>query len=149
MSDIDLDFLLNDFVTRVPEVSHAVAISADGLVLAASRGLPPDSRDQLAAVGSGLVSLLHGAARFFRAGRVVSNVTELDGGFMFCMSVSSGASLLVLGTRRCDIGLVGHELADLVNRVGPALTPRRRATVAAPAGVDAPGHATTITRETA
>lgn len=145
MAGLDLDFLLDDFINRVPEVSHAVAVSADGLVLAATDALPPDSRDQLAAVGSGLVSLLRGAARFFNAGRVVSNVTELDGGFMFCMSVGSGASLLVLGTRRCDIGLVGHELADLVNRVGPALTPRRR--VPSPADAGGSGHSTTITRE--
>jgi uncharacterized protein len=125
----DLDFLLNDFVTRVPEVSHAVAVSADGLILAATSALHPDSRDQLAAVGSGLVSLLRGAARFFQAGRVISNVTEMDGGFMFSMAVSSGASLLVLASRACDIGLVSHELADLINRVGPALSPRHRAAV--------------------
>jgi uncharacterized protein len=122
----DLDFLLNDFVTRVPEVAHAVAVSADGLILAVTRGLPADSRDQLAAVSSGLVSLLRGAAGFFQAGRVISNVTEMDGGFMFSMSVSSGASLLVLASRACDIGQVGHELADLINRVGPALSPRHR-----------------------
>lgn len=122
----DLDFLLNDFVTRVPEVAHAVAVSADGLILAATRSLPADSTDQLAAVGSGLVSLLRGAAGFFHAGRVISNVTEMDGGFMFSMSVSSGASLLVLASRECDIGRVGHELADLINRVGPALSPRHR-----------------------
>lgn len=123
---IDLDFLLNDFVERVPEVAHAAAVSADGLVLAASRDLPTDSRDQLAAIASGLVSLLVGAARFFQAGRVVSNVTELDGGFMFSMSVSTGASLLALASRQCDLGRVGHELADLINRVGPALTPDNR-----------------------
>jgi hypothetical protein len=123
----DLDFLLNDLTTRVPQVAHAVAVSADGLVLAATAGLGDQSRDQLAAVGSGLVSLLRGAARFFEAGRVISNVTEMDGGFMFSMSVSSGASLLVLAAKDCDIGRVGHELADLINRVGPVLTPRERA----------------------
>lgn len=122
----DLGFLLNDFVVRVPEVAHAVAVSADGLVMAASDRLPADSRDQLAAVGSGLVSLLRGAARFFQAGHVISNVTELEGGFMFCMSVGSGASLLVLASDRCDIGQVGHELAELINRVGSALTPTVR-----------------------
>jgi uncharacterized protein len=125
---LNIDFLLDDFIKRVPQVAHAVAVSSDGLVLAASRRLPADSRDQLAAVGSGLVSLLRGAATFFSAGRVISNVTELDGGFMFSMSVNSGASLLVLASKSCDIGHVGHELAELINRVGPALTPRQRIT---------------------
>lgn len=124
--DIDLDFLLNDFIDRVPEVSHTVAVSADGLLIARSRGLPPDEADRVAAVASGLVSLLRSAASHFQAGSVVSNLTELQGGFMFSMSVSSGASLLVLATRHCDIGRVSHELVDLINRVGPALTPRHR-----------------------
>ncbi len=130
---VDLDFLLNDFIARVPQVTHAVAVSADGMVMAATAQLPAESRDQLAAVGAGLVSLLRGAATFFGAGSVISNVTEMDGGFMFSMSVSSGASLLVLASRHCDIGQVGHELAELINRVGPALTPQHR-TGAVPAG---------------
>jgi predicted regulator of Ras-like GTPase activity (Roadblock/LC7/MglB family) len=123
---VDLDFLLNDFAARVPQVTHAVAVSADGLVLAATTGLPADPRDQLAAIGSGLVSLLRGAARFFHAGQVISNLTEMDGGFMFTMSVSTGACLLVLASKACDIGRVGHDLADLINRLGPTLTPHQR-----------------------
>lgn len=122
----DLDFLLNYFVDRTPEVTHAVAVSADGLLIARSRALPRDEADRVAAVGSGLVSLLRSAAQHFQAGQVVSNLTELQGGFMFCMSVSSGASLLALASRQCDIGRVSHELAELVNRVGPALTPNSR-----------------------
>lgn len=126
MTDIDLGFLLNDFADRVPEVTHAVAVSADGLLIARTRALPVDEADRVAAVGSGLVSLLRSAAQHFQAGAVVSNLTELQGGFMFCMSVGSGASLLALASRECDIGRVSHELADLINRVGPALTPRHR-----------------------
>lgn len=126
MTDLDLSFLLNDFIDRVPEATHAVAVSADGLLIARSRALPPDEADRVAAVASGLVSLLRSAASHFQAGSVVSNLTELQGGFMFSMSVSSGASLLVLASRQCDIGRVSHELVDLINRVGPALTPRHR-----------------------
>jgi predicted regulator of Ras-like GTPase activity (Roadblock/LC7/MglB family) len=126
VTDADLDFLLNDFIDRVPEVTHAVAVSADGLLIARSRALPTDEADRVAAVGSGLVSLLRSAASHFQAGAVVSNLTELQGGFMFSMSVSSGASLLVLASRQCDIGRVSHELVDLINRVGPALSPRHR-----------------------
>jgi predicted regulator of Ras-like GTPase activity (Roadblock/LC7/MglB family) len=126
VTDIDLSFLLNDFTDRVPEVTHAVAVASDGLLIARSRALPTDEADRVAAVASGLVSLLRSAASHFQAGSVVSNLTELQGGFMFSMSVSSGASLLVLASRQCDIGRVSHELVDLINRVGPALTPRHR-----------------------
>jgi predicted regulator of Ras-like GTPase activity (Roadblock/LC7/MglB family) len=126
VTDIDLSFLLNDFTDRVPEVTHAVAVASDGLLIARSRALPTDEADRVAAVASGLVSLLRSAASHFQAGSVVSNLTELQGGFMFSMSVSSGASLLVLAAQQCDIGRVSHELVDLINRVGPALTPRHR-----------------------
>lgn len=125
-TDSHLDFLLDDFVSRVPFVANIIAVSADGLLIARNNTLPKDSADPLAAVASGLGSLLRGAAQHLQAGTVVSNLTELEGGLMFTMSVSSGASLLALASHECDIGQVAHELADLINKVGPALTPLQR-----------------------
>lgn len=123
----DVNWLLQEFVSRTPEVSHALAISTDGLVLAYNEGLPRDRADQLAATGSGLIALLVGAARFFEAGSVISNVTQMEGGFMFCMSFNAGASLLVLASPSCDVGQVSYEMTDLANRIGEALTPAVRA----------------------
>jgi predicted regulator of Ras-like GTPase activity (Roadblock/LC7/MglB family) len=119
----DLNWLLENFVDRTPEVSHAVAVSTDGLVLSHNYGLPRDRADQLAAAGSGLVALLTGAARLFEAGSMMSNVTQLEGGFMFCIAFSQGASLLVLASPTCDVGRVSYEMTDLANRMGEALTP--------------------------
>jgi predicted regulator of Ras-like GTPase activity (Roadblock/LC7/MglB family) len=126
----ELGWLLDSFADRTPEVSHAIAISTDGLLVAATRGLRADRADQLAATGSGLVSLLRGAARFFDAGAVISNVTQMDGGFMFSMAFSDGASLLVLAAPTCDVGQVSYEMTELANRIGDALTPAIRAAVA-------------------
>jgi predicted regulator of Ras-like GTPase activity (Roadblock/LC7/MglB family) len=123
----DLDWLLNDFADRVPEITHAVAVSADGLLIASSRDVDTEHGDQLAAIASGLVSLLAGAGRLLKAEPVISNLTELQGGFLFSMAVSSGASLLVLASRSCDIGQVSFEMAELINQVGPQLTPAARA----------------------
>ncbi|MEV8512607.1 roadblock/LC7 domain-containing protein [Dactylosporangium sp. NPDC051484] len=122
----NLGWLLDNFASRTPDVSHALAISTDGLVLAHTRALPRDRADQLAATGSGLVALLAGAARFFDAGQVISNVTQLDGGFMFCMAFSDGASLLVLASPDADVGKVSYEMTELANRIGDALTPAVR-----------------------
>jgi len=96
------------------------------LVLAHNNGLPRDRADQLAATGSGLVALLSGAARFFDAGSMISNVTQLDGGFMFCIAFSEGASLLVLASPSCDVGRVTYDMTDLANKMGEALTPALR-----------------------
>jgi uncharacterized protein len=122
----ELGWLLDSFAERTPDVSHAIAISTDGLLVAATRNLRPDRADQLAATGSGLVSLLRGAARFFDAGAVISNVTQMDGGFMFSMAFSDGASLLVLASPACDVGQVSYEMTELANRIGDALTPAIR-----------------------
>jgi predicted regulator of Ras-like GTPase activity (Roadblock/LC7/MglB family) len=123
VNTLNLDFLLNDFVQRVPNVTHVIAVASDGLLIARNDALPVEDADRLAAIASGLVSLLAGASRSLQADPVVSNLTEMAGGYMFSMSVSSGASLLALAGHGCDIGQVGHELADLINKVGPAITP--------------------------
>jgi uncharacterized protein len=125
-STIDLDFLLSDFVSRVPKVAHIIAVSADGLLIARNSDLPKDNADPLAAMACGLTSLLRGAAAHLQAGAVISNLTELDGGYMFTMSVASSASLLALAAPGCDIGQIGFELSELVKKVGPALTPSLR-----------------------
>ncbi|GLZ81045.1 dynein regulation protein LC7 [Actinorhabdospora filicis] len=125
-TSFNVDFLVNDFVARVPHVSHVIAVAADGLLIAANHELPREEAERLAAIASGLTSLLAGAARSMRADPVISNLTEMNGGYMFSMAVSNGASLLALAGFGCDIGQVAHELADLINKVGPALTPQAR-----------------------
>ncbi|WP_029767530.1 roadblock/LC7 domain-containing protein [Haloglycomyces albus] len=122
----DLGWLLAGFAERVPGVAHAVAVSADGLLLASSRDLPRDRADQLSAVTSGLVSLTQGASRCFEGGSVLQTVVEMDHGFLFLMSISDGSSFAVLASKNCDVGQVGYEMALLVDRVGQALTPNRR-----------------------
>jgi uncharacterized protein len=120
-------WLVDDFVNRVSGVAHALVVSAEGMPLAASAHLPRDRADQLAAVASGLVSLAQGAARCFDAGQVLQTVVELERGIMLLMSVSYGASLAVLASPSCDIGLVGYEMTLLVDRVGQQLSPHLRA----------------------
>lgn len=125
----DLGWLVANFANRVPGIAHAVAVSADGLLMAASEGLPRDRADQLAAIASGLVSLTQGASACFDGGAVSQTVVEMDTGFLLVMSISDGSSLAVLAARNCDIGQVGYEMALLVERVGVVLTPELRHTM--------------------
>jgi predicted regulator of Ras-like GTPase activity (Roadblock/LC7/MglB family) len=122
----DMSWLLDSFTANVPGVAHVVAVSADGLLVASSSGLPPDRADQLSAVTAGLVSLAQGAARCFEAGSVLQTVVEMSAGFLFLMSISDGSALAALAARHCDVGLVGYELTLLVDRVGAALNPAPR-----------------------
>ena len=122
----DLNWLITNFVERVPAVAHAIVVSADGLPMAFSDGFPVDRADQLAAVASGLSSLTQGAARVFEAGPVIQTVVEMEGGLLLVMAISNGSGLAVLAASDCDMGLVAYEMTLLVERVGRALTPGPR-----------------------
>jgi uncharacterized protein len=122
----DLNWLITAFADRVPHVAHALVVSSDGLPLASSQGLPPDRVDQLAAVTSGLTSLVEGAARIFEGGPVSQTVVEMRQGLLIVMSVPGGSSLTVLAGADCDMGLVAYEMALLADRTWRALTPDPR-----------------------
>jgi predicted regulator of Ras-like GTPase activity (Roadblock/LC7/MglB family) len=113
-----LGWLVSAFTRDVPGVAHAVLVSADGLMVAASDGLPRDRADQLSAMAAGLASLTSGAAHLFTAGKVIQSVIEMERGFMLLMTVGDGSHLAVLAASGCDIGLVGYEMTLLVDRVG-------------------------------
>jgi predicted regulator of Ras-like GTPase activity (Roadblock/LC7/MglB family) len=122
----DLNWLITAFADRVPHIAHALVVSSDGLPLAFSKGLPPDRVDQLAAVTSGLTSLVDGASRIFEGGPVSQTVVEMRQGLLIVMSVPGGSSLTVLAGADCDMGLVAYEMALLADRTWRALTPEPR-----------------------
>lgn len=123
----NLNWLINEMVDRVPGIAHAIVVSADGLLLVKSDGIPQERAEQLSAVTSGLESLARGAARCFEADEVKQTVIEMGPGFLLLMSISDGSILTTLANRGCDIGLVGYEMTLLVKRVGALLTPKLRA----------------------
>jgi uncharacterized protein len=123
----DLNWLVTNFVERVPEAAHAMIVSADGLALGLSAGLPRAGAEQLAAVVSGLASLTEGASRVFEAGTVIQTAVEMRAGVMVLMAVSNGASLAVLAGSNCDLELIAYEMAMLAERAGRMITPAVRA----------------------
>lgn len=121
-----LDWLLTTFAQRVPNVVHALAVSVDGLAIAASENLPTDRCDQLSAITSGLASLTVGAATCLSTGPVRQTVVDMDGGVLLVMAVGDRAQLAVLGAPGCDLGQMGYESALLAHRVASALEPGSR-----------------------
>lgn len=122
-----LDWLVAKFAREVTGVSHAVLVSADGLLMAASEHMPAERADQLAAVASGLASLSTGAAQLFEGGHVLQSVVEMEHGYLLLMRVGDGSNLATLAVRSCDIGQIGYEMAILVERVGTVVQSARRA----------------------
>jgi uncharacterized protein len=122
----DLNWLVNDFTARVVDVAHAVVVSADGVPLALSEHVPDAYASQFAAITSGLVSLMQGAARIFEAGQPTQALVEMEGGLMFVMAITDGSSLAVLASLECETDLVSYEMTRLVEAVGDVLTPAAR-----------------------
>ncbi|MEY9847920.1 roadblock/LC7 domain-containing protein [Streptacidiphilus sp. MAP5-3] len=131
----ELNWLLDELVSRVAQVRHAVVLSRDGLALGVSAGLSREDGDHLAAVASGFHSLAKGAGRHFDAGDVRQTMVELDGGFLFVVAAGDGTCLAVFAGADSDIGLIAYEMARLVRRVGEHLyTPPRTAADSPSAG---------------
>lgn len=124
----DLNWLVTNFVKRVPDVAHAVIVSADGLPLAVSAGFPPDRADRLATVTAGLSSLVQGAGRLLEGGIAIQTVVEMEAGVLVVMTISQGASLAVLAAPDGKMGIIAYEMSLLVERAGRMITPATRRT---------------------
>ena len=122
----DLDWLVTDFTMRVADVAHAVVISADGVPLALSEGIPAKHAGQLSAITAGLTSLVRGAARIFEGGAPVQALVEMERGLLLVKAIGDGSSLAILASPECDTDLVAYEMTMLVEAVGEVLTPKAR-----------------------
>jgi predicted regulator of Ras-like GTPase activity (Roadblock/LC7/MglB family) len=116
-------WLLEKFVADTLGVTDTIAVSSDGLLLAAATTTASENVDRFAALVSGMNSLTRGAADCFNQAGVVQVVIELTGCFLFIARISEGSCLGVLAERNSDIGLVAYEMTMLVDRAGKALTP--------------------------
>ncbi len=123
----NLGWLLNALVRKVPGLNEAVVLSADGLPMAVSDGVDRDAADRFSAVASGLIGLAYGAAGRVGGGRVHEVIVEMEHVFLLVTGISDGSSLAAVADVRCDIGLVGYEMAVFVERAGAVLTPELRA----------------------
>src|SRR5215471_16068741 len=99
-----LDWLLDDLVARVANVTKVVILSRDGLAIGASDGLTRDDSEYLCA-----------------AAAVRQTVVEMESAFLFVMAAGEGSCIAVLAAREAEVGLVAYEMALLVTRVSDRL----------------------------
>jgi len=122
----DLNWLLDNLVTRVVQVRQALVLSSDGLVIGQSKGLVRDDAEHLAALASGFQSLARSTGEQFQGGAVRQTIVEMDEAFLFVTSAGQGANLAVLADSKADVGVIAYEMAMLVTRVGLHLSARPR-----------------------
>lgn len=87
------NWLLDDFVSRVPNIRHVVLLSADGLAVGASSEQDRADAERLAAIASGLHSLAKGMSAQFSAGAVLQNMVELERGSSLLSLLEKGHAL--------------------------------------------------------
>ena len=123
-TDRDLDWLLDNLLKRTPQALHALVLSKDGLKICHSPSLTTDQADQLAAIASGIQSLAYAASVEFGdgSGGVRQSMTEFYGGLLFIVEAGLGAHLAVVATDAADVGLIGHNMNELVEQLGEYLT---------------------------
>lgn len=119
----NFNWLIDDFVNSTAGVTDAIAVSSDGLLIAASRSLERQDAEQVAAIVTGLVSLSDGASRAFGFDGLQQVIVSMRGGYLFVSSISLGSALGVVATTGCDIGAIGYQTSLLVERAGELLTP--------------------------
>jgi predicted regulator of Ras-like GTPase activity (Roadblock/LC7/MglB family) len=117
------NWLLVNFVRTTDGVRDAVAVSSDGLLIATSDGLDRAAADQLAAIVSGMAGLARSASRRYDFDGLKLIMIEMRRGFLLVSMIADGSCVGVLANSDCDVGLVGYEIAMLVDRAGAILTP--------------------------
>ncbi|GAA2372382.1 roadblock/LC7 domain-containing protein [Streptomyces sparsogenes] len=122
-TDRSLDWLLENLLKKTPGARHALVLSRDGLKLCLTSGLSLDQADQLAAIASGIQSLSHGASIEFGdgSGGVRQSMTEFHGGILFIVEAGEGAHLAVIAEDEADVGIIGHNMNELVEQIGDHL----------------------------
>ena len=116
-----LDWLLDDLVTRVPHITRSVFLSQDGLALGASKGMDQADVEHLAALAAAFQSLARSARHQFGGQAVRQTIIEMTSGFLFVSAAGQGTCLAVLTGAEADIGQVAYEMAILVQRTGDHL----------------------------
>ncbi|WP_035855275.1 roadblock/LC7 domain-containing protein [Cryptosporangium arvum] len=117
------NWLLGNFVHQTDGVRDAVAVSSDGLLVAASDGLTRAEADQLAAIVSSLASIARSASRRYDFDGLKLIMIEMRRGFLLVSVIAGGSCLGVVAGGQSDLGLVGYEISLLADRFGALLTP--------------------------
>ncbi|MDX6742797.1 roadblock/LC7 domain-containing protein [Actinocorallia sp. A-T 12471] len=123
-----LEWLLEALRQRTPGIRHILVLSKDGLKMCYTTGLGVDKADQLAAISAGIQSLsLSASAEFGQRLGPGQAMVEFLGGVLLIVPAGEGAHLAVVADEDSDVGVVGHNMSELVEQIGGFLTaaPRR------------------------
>lgn len=116
-------WLLENLLSRTPGIRHVLVLSKDGLKMSFTSNLDIDQADQLAAIASGIQSLsLSASAEFGHSIGAGQSMVEFSGGLLLVVPAGEGANLAVVAESDADVGVIGHNMNELVEQIGQHLT---------------------------
>jgi uncharacterized protein len=118
------NWLVNRFADGTAGVIAAIAVSADGLLIAMSNVMERDSADRLAAIASATLGLANGVSESYPLGPPDKVIIELEHGYLLVCTMSIGCSLGVLASKPASLGTIAYEMAMFSNRASTVLTPQ-------------------------
>jgi predicted regulator of Ras-like GTPase activity (Roadblock/LC7/MglB family) len=122
----DFGWLIDNFARSTPGVLHALIVSSDGLALITATGMSPDLADPLAAMTSGIISLGNNIAAAVDEAGCDQVMLKFPAGHFLFMRIGDLAGFAVLVRAGANLGVVAHQMAQLVDAVGHVLTPQLR-----------------------
>ena len=118
------NWLVNRFTESTAGVIAAIAVSADGLLIAMSDVVERASADRLAAIASATLGLANGVSESYPLGPPDKVIIELEKGYLLVCTISIGCSLGVLASKQASLGAIAYEMAMFSNRASAVLTPQ-------------------------
>jgi predicted regulator of Ras-like GTPase activity (Roadblock/LC7/MglB family) len=124
--NVNINWMLDDLVARIPQIEKAVVLTRDGLATGASGVLAREDAERLAAMAAGFHSLARGAATYLIADDVRQIIVEMAGAYLFITAAGENGCLAVVTKDTVDLGLIAYETALLVKRLSAHLPPLRQ-----------------------
>ena len=121
----NFNWLVSRFAQHTAGAIAAIAVSADGLLIAVSSELERSNADRLAAISSAMLGLAHGVSESHPLGSPDKVIIELEHGYLLVCTISIGCSLGVLANKQASLG---HDRL----RDGDVRQPRHRGPHAGP-----------------
>ncbi|MEC3979448.1 roadblock/LC7 domain-containing protein [Amycolatopsis sp. H20-H5] len=119
----DFNWLVSRFAQHTAGAMAAIAVSADGLLIAMSSSMERSNADRLAAISSAMLGLAHGVSDSQSLGAPDKVIIELERGYLLVCTISVGCSLGVLANKQASLGTIAYEMAMFANRATEVLTP--------------------------
>ncbi|GGK00965.1 dynein regulation protein LC7 [Pilimelia anulata] len=119
----NFNWLLDSFTAHCAGVREAIAVSADGLLMAVSAVSDRGHAERLAAVVAGMTGLAYGVAGTYRLGALNRVIIDMADGYLLMTAISAGSVLGAIADRSANLGTVAYEMTRFAASAGPSLSP--------------------------